>query len=1043
MATEPLTREPVTQTEILLDVVQQLSLESDIERLGRKIIQAARELTDGDFAAVALVDENDPTALRYRWFSGLPETIDEETLRAPFRGGAGAGGQAGLQGQPILIEDYTGFPDALPAYLTLGVKSAAAAPIRVRGEVVGALSVGSLLRTRHFARAHLPLLELIARQLGVGLERERLIHELLIAKEHFQTLFERAPDTFIVFDDEGRVVEANQQIEGLTGYWRSAFTGQHLGDLRLLSPADVERFENHLSQALSGTRAGPDEFELTTREGESRPIELRTLPLFSEGHRRAVGIARDIAHQRKIVDQMEVARQQQAILNRLLHIGLEEGDLPEKLGRCLKEVLDADWMALNPRGGIFLFDDKTRKLHLTVHYNFAQELQQSCARVAAGHCLCGRAASTREIQFAECLDPRHEIRYPGITEHGHYNVPLTCNGKVLGVLVLYLDHGHTKTPREIDFLSSVGSTLAGIILRAQADQALRDSEARYALAVRATSDGVWDWDITTNQVYYSPRWKAMLGLRQASQTSTLSAWYRRIHPKDLGGFREALESELFEQGKDLLEYEMRLRHRDGAYRWISCRGLAVRDTRGSVTRIIGSITDITERKTAEERLRFEALHDALTGLPNRGHLIQRLSRAMDRARSGPGGLAALLFLDLDRFKIINDSLGHLLGDRVLQETSRRLQDCVGLPSTIARLGGDEFVILLEYVDDQAAVEQVVHRIHQALDPHMEIEGHRAFTNASIGIVFIGDSYTQAEDILRDADTAMFHAKRCGGRQHVVFQPDMREGAIHRFSLETELRKALDHDEITLHYQPIVRLEDGALAGFEALARWDHPRRGLIAPGEFIPVAEETGLIQTLGRQVLRKACQQMLLWCTRCGERAPCYVSVNLSPRQLPDPKLYDTIVDTLAETGLSPEQLRLEFTESAIMENVGIAAELMARLKAAGLRLCMDDFGTGYSSLSYLHGFPLDVLKIDRSFVQRMGQNRRFHELVRIIVSMADIFGLEVVAEGIEEASQVTSLRTTGCVYGQGYLFARPLSADAATQWLAQAQIAPVSSAQ
>ena len=458
------------------------------------------------------------------------------------------------------------------------------------------------------------------------------------------------------------------------------------------------------------------------------------------------------------------------------------------------------------------------------------------------------------------------------------------------------------------------------------------------------------------------------------------------------------------------------------------RGLAVRDVNGSPYRMVGSTTAITERKQAEQLLLHDALHDGLTGLPNRRLLLERMEHVLTVTRRHGDYRAAVLFLDLDRFKVINDSLGHPVGDTLLRLVAKRLLKCVRAGDTVARLGGDEFGLLLEPIGEWDDTNTVIRRIHSELAQPFYVEGCEIHTSASIGVTRESASYESADELLRDADTAMYQAKREGGARHVLFQAGMRAGVMRRFSLEAHLRRAVERNELLLHYQPIVGIEDERTRGFEALARWEHPERGTIPPIDFIPIAEETGLIVPIGRWVLLQACQQMRRWQRDLPEAPPGYVSINVSPRQLAHLGFWDDVTAVLAETGLDPRSLRLEITENAIMENAGRAAKLLPRFREAGIGLYMDDFGTGYSSLSYLHNFPFDALKIDRSFIHNMAGDARHRELVATILSLAESFGMQAIAEGVESAEQLEMLRKMGCRYAQGFYFSAPLAAEDVT---------------
>jgi len=552
--------------------------------------------------------------------------------------------------------------------------------------------------------------------------------------------------------------------------------------------------------------------------------------------------------------------------------------------------------------------------------------------------------------------------------------------------------------------------------------ALRQSEERYALAVCGANDGLFDWDLRHNRIYFSPRWKEMLGCAAGDIGSAPEEWLGRIHPEEVGEFRQRLEAHLKGQ-ETQFELEYRIRHRDGSYRWMLSRGLAVRDGRGEAYRMAGSLTDVTRRKEAEERLLHDALHDALTGLANRTLFGDRLHQALARSRRRHDYSFAVLYVDLDQFKVVNDSLGHLAGDEVLVALARRFEACLRPGDTVARLGGDEFALLVEDVDDASQALRIADRIHDELRPPLKVRGHEVFATASVGIARGAPRYEHAPDLLRDADIAMYRAKRRGRGSSEIFDSSMHAVATLRLKVETELRRALERQELRLHFQPVVSLETGRIAGMEALVRWQHPERGLLLPEEFVPLAEEMGAIVPLGRWVMKSACVEARRWQDRAIGGPPVAISVNLSARQFSQSDVLALACEALDESGLPAPSLRLELTESALMDDPAGAAAKLGQLKQLGVNLDVDDFGTGYSSLSYLRRFPIDALKIDRAFVSRMDAEVEDREIVRTIVTLAANLGVSAVAEGVETPAQAAQLRSFHCPYAQGFLFSRPVA--------------------
>jgi diguanylate cyclase (GGDEF)-like protein/PAS domain S-box-containing protein len=566
-----------------------------------------------------------------------------------------------------------------------------------------------------------------------------------------------------------------------------------------------------------------------------------------------------------------------------------------------------------------------------------------------------------------------------------------------------------------------------ISARKLAEQDLRASEERYALAARAASDGLWDWDLRSQDIYYSPRWKSMLGYEDGQIGRSTQEWFSRVHPEDLPAFNAEIGKHI--QGEtDHFESEHRMLHRDGTYRWMLTRGLAMRDEGDQAYRMAGSQTDITERRTAAEQLLHDAFHDGLTGLPNRALFTDRLDRALERAKRREDYLLAVLFLDLDRFKVVNDSLGHLVGDQLLVGVGQRLAGCLRQIDTVARLGGDEFVVLLEDITGVEDATRAARRIQEAVSLSFNLDGNELFTTVSIGIAVSSTGYDQAEDILRDADIAMYRAKTLGKARYELFDKSMYGRAVELLQLETDLRRAVERHEFRLFYQPIVLLGSGQVVGFEALIRWLHPQRGLILPAAFLPLAEETGLSIPMGQWVLRSACRQLRRWKDQLPPGQPMGVSINLSSKQLLQPGLTRIVHELLEEFHIPPPDLHLEITEGVIMAEPDAVVSKLAGLRSLGVNLPIDDFGTGYSSLAYLHRFPISVLKIDRSFVNRVAENE---VIVRTIVSLAHNLGMEVIAEGVETREQAERLLELGCEYGQGYLYSEPVEPEAATALL------------
>jgi diguanylate cyclase (GGDEF)-like protein/PAS domain S-box-containing protein len=568
----------------------------------------------------------------------------------------------------------------------------------------------------------------------------------------------------------------------------------------------------------------------------------------------------------------------------------------------------------------------------------------------------------------------------------------------------------------------------------QTEMHLRQSEAQMESILNSLEEVVWSATLDLSQfTFLNPAVKKIFGCSANELIAAPHLWFDMVHPEDKVHLKQAFQ---LLKAQSYMSLEYRIFDTTGNIRWLKIRAqMKGCYADGETERVDGIIIDISDQKRVENQLIHEANHDNLTGLANRNSFIVQINRILDSFKHCPNENFAVLFIDLDRFKSINDSLGHYVGDQLLQQVAKRLQECMRPTDLIARLGGDEFTILLKNLSNPEESITISERIQSQLTEAFKIEDQIFFTSASIGIVIACSNYSSAEELLRDADIAMYQAKKRGKSRCQLFKPSMHIDTVRHLELERDLRLALNRQEITLQYQPIVNLQTQQTMGFEALARWKHPQKGYISPGDFIPIAEESGLIVSLGEHVLRQACQQLKQWKTRFPEVSTYTMSVNLSGKQLQSVGFIDTLDEILSTNEISGHQLTLEITESVLIDNHDSLLTLLCGLSERGITLSLDDFGTGYSSLSYLHRYPLNELKIDRSFVDRIENDIQSQEIVKTILSLANILNMIVVAEGVESFGQMEYLKTLNCNKAQGYLFSKPMTKPEIDKWLERQQ--------
>ncbi len=718
----------------------------------------------------------------------------------------------------------------------------------------------------------------------------------------------------------------------------------------------------------------------------------------------------------------------QAALGGLLEIALSLQPLPGKLAAALALIVEAGPEAFRPQGSIFLMNAPGTGLVLAAEHNLDPALRHECTSVPLGHCVCGLAAQERRSIFL-C----HDLA-GGRQPHGHFCAPIVAGEQLLGVLNIYTSPRALLTDREKDFLSAATQSLALMIARQRNDDEL--------LAQRDLLRKILDH--LPFRVFWKDRDSVIQGgnlcfARDAGVSS----------PEELVGCRDEdlvgrradaatyvrRDQRVMQEGRPLLDYEELRQVADGRETMVMASLLPLHDARGEVSGVVGIYADVTAQRDAESRLLSLTITDQLTGLPNLALVKDRLDQAIISARYGQRTLG-LVYLDLDNFKKVNNSFGHAIGDEVLRLAGERLRQVVFSTDTVGRMGGDVFLLLLRDLRTEEDITLILRKLRQSLEQPFLVAGHEVFVSASMGIALYPHDGEDAASLLKNANTALHKAKETGRNGYQLYSPAMNASALMRLSMESQLRKALDLQQFEVFYQPQVEARSGRLVGAEALVRWRHPELGLVAPGDFIPLAEETGLIIDIGAWVLNEACVRLKGW-REAGlplER----VAVNLSPLQFQHHDLVTTVCSALLDSGLDPALLELEITESAVMHDVDKAAGILRYFRDMGVKVAVDDFGTGYSSLSLLKRFPITLLKIDRAFVHGIEEGEDDKAIVTAIIAMGHRLGLKVLAEGVENDAQRAFLRESGCDELQGYLFSRPLELAQFETLLARASAGP-----
>ena len=796
--------------------------------------------------------------------------------------------------------------------------------------------------------------------------------------------FENLYDAVIISDLNGHITDWNPAAERIYGFTRDEVLGRTAVEL-WMEPDEASALDAHIRKALDGEGRWQGEVRFVRKDGTRGVSETLVIPLRDPAGRRvgALGVNRDVTERKRAEEALRASEERfRLILTGTQQVFFYVHDLHgvyESLSPSVRDVLG------------YAPEELQGKPFTVLH---------------TGH------DSDRAVEE---------------------QTQVTLRSGIPNTYLVYARHheGHTvalelveTAVRRAGRVRGVQGFARNVTERIRAEDALRESEERYRTLFEESRDAVYMSTTDGGMLSANQAMLEMFGVRP-DELPSLRLGDLYADPSDRQRFRD----EIFRTGY-VRDYEVRLRRRDGRPMHCLISSTLRRAPDGEVIGFQGIIHDISQRKQAEEALAYGALHDALTGLPNRALFVDRLSQALERVRRG-GPPFAVLFLDIDRFKVVNDSLGHAVGDQLLIALAGRMERAVKPGDTVARFGGDEFTVLVGEVAGAIEATHTAARVLEALAEPFTLERHEVFTSASVGIAVGSTGSEDPEVLLRNADAALSRAKVLGKNRYEVFDRAMHAEAVARLQLETDLRRALERGELGLHYQPIVRLQTGRIEGFEALLRWRHPEHGWVSPAVFIPVAEEMGLIHTLGRWVIDEACHRARTWRDAFPGR-PLRMAVNLSAAQFSQADLAEHVARSIAECGVPPGVLHFEITESVILEHAEPAQSILARLRDLGVALCMDDFGTGYSSLGYLHRFPIDELKIDRSFVARMEYDSRNEQLVQAIVGLARNLGVLVVAEGVESSEQLASLRAAGCDYAQGFLFSEPVPRDEAEALLA-----------
>jgi diguanylate cyclase (GGDEF)-like protein/PAS domain S-box-containing protein len=822
----------------------------------------------------------------------------------------------------------------------------------------------------------------------------------------FCALVEQSNDVIVVIDADAVVRFVSPSTRRSLGYSDDELVGKVA--LTLIHPDDRGRAEEAIRFVIANPAAPVSaELRLLRRGGGFRTFEAAGKNLVADPVVRGIVVTlRDVTERRKTENELRAVSRVRDATGSLLRLALDDLPLDVKLRQALEIILAAGCESLDGSGALFLADAGTRTLELAAHVGMPEPFARDCHNIQFGRCACGAAVRTGG-PVAVDAGAAAEDGCPGHCPRRRLVLPVTAGSTPLGALVVGTRWVGVRSPSDLDFLGAMATAVAGMIRRFRVD----DENMRLAAITRDNPSPVLECDGRGNIVYENPAAKKIMWQFSVDMADLLPRNHAAIVASALSGRTNATR-----RGESVVGGRI--------FRWTYDK-VEARDH----IHVFGR--DVTEGRRTEEQLSHDAIHDGLTGLPNRSLIIDRIDSAIGMAKRHDDYRFAVLLLDIDRFKVVVESLGHEAGDVILGAVAGRLRECAGPGDTVGRLEGDEFVVVLgdaRTASDGSRTAQVL--IDRIAEP-LEAGGHSVGITASVGIVMSAPSYERAEEMLRDGGTAMYRAKAGGAGSRAVFDEEMHREAIARLRTQTDLRAALDNGELTVFYQPILALKDLRIRGFEALVRWQHPEQGTILPGRFISVAEETGLIVPLGEQVLRRVCGQLAAW--RDSKLPLAWVSVNISAHQFRRADLVSRVVRMLEDAGVQGQRLQLEITEGTAAQDPERAVRTMAALREHRIRFALDDFGTGYSSMGYLKRFPIDCVKIDRSFVAGLPESQDDAAIASSVVAMSHALGLKVVAEGIENERQALFLRSLDCDEVQGFLYGRPMTADLATQMLQQ----------